>query len=324
MWGRGVLFFERGVLGMPCVSAKIELRQGCLIGSTRCVSMPVVTIRNVPHTYHLVGEGTVLVFIHGWLLSHHYWQPLIDLLKSDYTCLSYDLRGFGASQPTVKNDEFTLDSYAQDLAELLTYLGITHCWLVGHSLGGSVALLTAAQYPERVAGVIGVNAGGGIYLQQAFDRFRRIGVQLVRFRPRWLQFVPLGGWFFARRSVARPLDPRWGKQRLKDWLNACPQAATGTLLTSTTEAAVHRLPQIVSTLSQPLYLVGGQQDDIMPCLYVRHLASFHPRFRAGEDIVWELPNCGHFAMLEYPELLAQRVRLWVSQATVTSQMASFS
>ncbi|MEN9218682.1 MAG: alpha/beta hydrolase [Gloeomargarita sp. DG_2_bins_126] len=283
--------------------------------------MPTAVIRGVPHAYEVVGQGKVLVLIHGWLLSRHYWQPLIDLLKDDFTCISYDLRGFGASQPTIKSDEFTLDSYAQDLDELLSHLGIDRCWVVGHSLGGSIALLTAAHYPERVGGVIGINAGGGIYLQQEFDRFRQVGVQLVRFRPRWLQFLPFWGWLFARSSVVQPLDSKWGKQRLQDWLGACPQAAQATLLTSTTETEVHRLPQIVSHLSQPLYLVGGQRDEIMPCLYVRHLASFHPRFRAGEEIVWEVPNCGHFAMLEYPELVAQRVRLWVNQAVSAPQVA---
>ncbi|MCS6781849.1 MAG: alpha/beta hydrolase [Gloeomargarita sp. SKYBB_i_bin120] len=283
--------------------------------------MPTVSIQGVPHVYELVGDGPALVFIHGWLLSRHYWRPLTDLLKRDFTCLSYDLRGFGASQPTVNNPVFSLDSYAQDLAELLSYVGISTCWLVGHSLGASVALLTAAQFPERVAGVIGINAGGGIYLQQEFDRFRRLGVQLVRWRAPWMQWVPGGGWFFARRDVARPLPVQWGKQRLKDWLQACPQAAQGTLLTSTTEMEVHRLPQVVSQLTQPLYLVAGQKDPIMPCVYVRHLASFHPRFRAGEDIVWELPNCGHFAMLEYPELVAQRVRAWVNESAVTPQAA---
>lgn len=282
--------------------------------------MPTAVIRGVPHTYDLVGQGTVLVFIHGWLLSRHYWRPLIDLLKNDFTCLSYDLRGFGASQPTIKGAEFTLDSYAQDLHELLTHLSIDTCWVVGHSLGGSIALLVAAHYPERVSGVIGINAGGGIYLQPEFDRFRQVGVQLVRFRPRWLQVLPIWGWLFARSGVVKPLATEWGNQRLRDWLRACPQAAEGTLLTSTTETEVHRLPQIVSNLSQPLYMIGGERDAIMPCLYVRHLASFHPRFRAGEEIVCELSDCGHFAMLEYPELVAQRMRLWLNQARVTPQV----
>ncbi|MCS7030466.1 MAG: alpha/beta hydrolase [Gloeomargarita sp. SKYG116] len=283
--------------------------------------MPTVLIRGVPHVYDLVGQGQALVFIHGWLLSRDYWQPLIDLLKNDFTCLSYDLRGFGASQPTHNHCVFSLDSYAQDLGELLTHLGIQTCWLVGHSLGASVALLAAAQFPERVLGVIGINAGGGIYLQQEFDRFRRLGVQLVRWRFPGLQWLPGSGWLFARSGVARPLPVQWGKQRLKDWLRACPQAARETLLAATTEAEVHRLPQVVSRLSQPLYLIAGQNDTIMPCLYVRHLASFHRRFQAGEDIVWELPRCGHFAMLEYPELVAKRLRLWVNQESAAPQMA---
>lgn len=283
--------------------------------------MPTITIRGVPHVYEWVGKGPVLVFIHGWLLSRHYWQPLVDLLKDDFACVTYDLRGFGASQPTHNHCTFSLDSYAQDLGDLLAHLGIQTCWLVGHSLGASVALLAAAQLPNLVNGVIGVNAGGGIYLQQEFDRFRRLGVQLVRWRSRWMQWLPGGGWFFARSGVVRPLPVQWGKQRLQDWLRACPQAARETLLAATTEAEVHRLPQVVSRLSQPLYLIAGQEDPIMPVIYVRHLASFHARFQAGEDIVWELPRCGHFAMLEYPELVAQQLRTWVHQATAAPQAA---
>ncbi|HBE30300.1 MAG TPA: alpha/beta hydrolase, partial [Cyanobacteria bacterium UBA11368] len=61
----------------------------------------------VPHAYDLTAptaEPHVLVFIHGWLLSRQYWQPLIDLLSPTYQCLCYDLRGFGDSQPIPISD----------------------------------------------------------------------------------------------------------------------------------------------------------------------------------------------------------------------------
>ncbi|WP_036534654.1 alpha/beta fold hydrolase [Neosynechococcus sphagnicola] len=64
--------------------------------------MANLTLRGVPHTYDLTaptGFPHVLVFIHGWMLSRAYWQPLIQQLAPDYQCLSYDLRGFGQSQP---------------------------------------------------------------------------------------------------------------------------------------------------------------------------------------------------------------------------------
>ncbi len=60
--------------------------------------MQTIEILGVPHAYELTtptASNDVLVFIHGWLLSQQYWQPLIEILASDHRCLSYDLRGFG-------------------------------------------------------------------------------------------------------------------------------------------------------------------------------------------------------------------------------------
>jgi len=135
----------RGLAPSPVLNR--ESRPECNL--VNAVPMPIINIRGVPHRYDVVGAGSVLVFLHGWLLSRHYWQPLIDLLKADFTCLSYDLRGFGASQPTVKTAEFTLDSYVEDLAELLTHLGVANCWLVGHSLGGRRRLVHPQPHPLR-------------------------------------------------------------------------------------------------------------------------------------------------------------------------------
>ncbi|MGB3508116.1 MAG: alpha/beta fold hydrolase [Microcoleaceae cyanobacterium] len=62
--------------------------------------MATIDIQGVRHTYELTNPTKfphVLVFVHGWLLSRHYWQPLIQRLSVDYQCLWYDLRGFGDS-----------------------------------------------------------------------------------------------------------------------------------------------------------------------------------------------------------------------------------
>jgi pimeloyl-ACP methyl ester carboxylesterase len=59
--------------------------------------MPIVDIAGAPHAYELtesVNSKETLVFIHGWLLSRCYWQPLIEKLSSNYQCLAYDLRGW--------------------------------------------------------------------------------------------------------------------------------------------------------------------------------------------------------------------------------------
>lgn len=296
--------------------------------------MGLIDILGAPHAYELTplpaSPAPVLVFIHGWLLSRNYWQPLINRLTDDYQCLSYDLRGFGDSQPTRDSAEkkgwllepkipdveaevglsssYTLAAYAEDLNILLQQLGIESAWLVGHSLGGSIALWGASIASDRVKGVICVNAGGGIYIKEEFERFRAVGQQLLKQRPRWLGYFPLIDLLFTRSQVARPIARRWARQRLIDFVTASPEAALRALLDSTTEAEVIRLPQVVSKLTQPVYFIAGTQDRIMEPKYVRHLASFHKLFESDDQNVIEIPDCGHLAMVEQPEALAVQIR----------------
>ncbi len=324
--------------------------------------MNVVDVLGTPHAYERTAPTQTpitLVFIHGWLLSRAYWQPVIQQLAPNYTCLSYDLRGFGDSQPGrasllrkasanprslsysasaarlatsgVSGDGMGRSAaasvsaaaraiapperlghapsdYARDLEQLLETLNISNVWLVGHSLGGSIALWAADRMPDRVKGVVCVNSGGGIYLKEEFERFRAAGQQLVKLRPRWLCHLPLVDLMMTYMNVARPIDRAWGRQRLLDWVSADSAAAIGALLDSTTEAEVHRLPQVVSRLPQPVYFIAGQNDTVMEPQYVLHLASFHRLFQqCGQNVV-QLPDCGHLAMIEQTDAVVEHLQ----------------
>lgn len=296
--------------------------------------MATIEILGFPHAYELTAPTScphALVFIHGWLNSRGYWQPVISRLSADLQCLSYDLRGFGESQLQIDTDfsqaessinfssssvdslnstesVHTPEAYAQDLVALLQQLNITSAWLVGHSLGGTIALWAAAQMPECIKGVICINAGGGIYLKEAFEQFRSVGQKFLQVRPRWLSQVPLIDLLFTRNSVSRPLERYWARQRVIDFVVADPQAALGSLLESTTEEEVNRLPKLVSQLKQPVYFLAGADDKVMEPKYVRHLASFHRLFQYCGDNVIEILNCGHLAMLEQPDAVADHIR----------------
>ncbi|HEY9737969.1 MAG TPA: alpha/beta hydrolase [Trichocoleus sp.] len=293
--------------------------------------MPSITLRGVPHSYRLVApaeHSATLVFIHGWLLSQKYWSPVIEQLSPQFQCLSYDLRGFGESSQHLDGYQagmlplaqrlsssyspFSLAAYARDLGELLEQLNLPAVWLVGHSLGASIALWAAYCYPQWVAGVICVNAGGGIYLRREFERFRAAGQQIVRFRPQWCQHVPGLDLAFTRMMVVQPLARQWGRQRLLDLLQAHPEAAVGSLVESTTEEEVHLLPRIVSHLAQPVYFLAGDKDRVMEPRFVHYLASFHSLFKTEQSNVFELSNCGHMAMVEHPCQVAERIAAFLS------------
>ena len=288
--------------------------------------MATIDILGVPHAYEIkppISQSSkpVLIFIHGWLLSRNYWYPLMDKLSDQYRCLIYDLRGFGDSGhlPISNNVEnkssidsdfssnYSLAAYAKDLSVILEKLSIDRAWLIGHSLGGNIAIWGAHYCQEKIEGVICLNSGGGIYLKEEFERFRRAGRQLVRKRPYWLSYIPLIDLLFARIMVARPIERHWGMQRVIDLIKAKEEAALGALLDTTTEKEVHLLPQIVSSLSQPVYFLAGTLDKVMELKYVRHLASFHQLFQSNCDNVIEIPDCGHLSMVEKPELVGTKI-----------------
>ncbi len=288
--------------------------------------MPSICIQGSLHSYDLTdprdASRPVLVFVHGWLLSRCYWRPLIQRLASRYQCLSYDLRGFGESHAQDETDvssAYTPLAYAEDLAIFLAELGIENAWLVGHSLGGAIALRTADICPNGVVGVTCLNSGGGIYIEEEFCRFRSLGRYMVQLRHPWLGRLPLLDWLFWKAGTERSLSGHWRRQRLQDFVAADSQAALGALLESTTEQEVHHLPQVVARLQQPVYFMGGDKDPIMQPCYVRHLASFHALFMAcaGENLV-EIPNCGHMAMLEQTEWVALKLQEIVASHALAS------
>jgi 2-succinyl-6-hydroxy-2,4-cyclohexadiene-1-carboxylate synthase len=317
--------------------------------------MQSAEILGVRHAYELtpsVESGPTLVFIHGWLLSRQYWEPLVKALSSSFGCLTYDLRGFGESeidapaspetgevraaraahqesalsqqQPVAAclsksiQTPYTPAAYAQDLVLLLNQLNLSRVWLVGHSLGGSIGLWATALAPNLIEGTICLNSGGGIYLKEAFDRFRKAGQQMLGFRPHWLPYVPGLDLVFSRIMVAQPLAARWGKQRLTDFVAANYEAALRSLLDSTVPEEVHLLPQIVAQIQQPIYFLAGQQDQVMELKYIYHLASFHHAFQTGEQNVVEIPRCGHMGMLEQTEAIATAIQQILHQHAIHS------
>lgn len=317
--------------------------------------MATIDILGVSHTYELTAPTRsphVLVFIHGWLLSRRYWLPLIQQLSPEYQCLSYDLRGFGdstrlarpsgrgmdrlrsrpaffrfaatpdwslvstpAAFPDPLPPRYTPAAYAADLGVLLQRLQIKRAWLIGHSLGGTIALWAADALKDQVQGVICLNSGGGIYLKEEFERFREVGRRILKFRPPWLLHLPLIDWWLCRANVCQPLDRVWGKQRLSDFIQADPEAATGALLDSTTPEEVHQLPQIVARLQQPVYFIAGREDGVMELKYVQHLASFHPLFKSEPGNVIEIAQCGHLSMIEQTQAIAVHLHRILSQSS---------
>jgi pimeloyl-ACP methyl ester carboxylesterase len=104
--------------------------------------------------YEATGEGPVLVLIHGGWIDRRMWAPQIEALSRDFRVLCYDVRGHGLSTHATAQS-----SSHEDLAELLTRLGIERAAVMGLSLGGFIAIDFALAHPDRITALIPVASG---------------------------------------------------------------------------------------------------------------------------------------------------------------------
>ena len=108
----------------------------------------IVVYDEVVH-YEVLGRGPGILFIHGWVGSWRYWIPAMQALSARYRTYAIDLWGFGdtGKQPAY----YSLDSQVELIARFMDQLGVAKVALVGHGLGGAVAIRFAARHPDLVA-----------------------------------------------------------------------------------------------------------------------------------------------------------------------------
>src|SRR5882757_316105 len=106
----------------------------------------------------MAGEGPAVVFVHGLAGSSSTWNEVLPALADRYTVLAPDLLGHGESAKP--RGDYSLGAYASGVRDLLTALGHDTATIVGHSLGGGVAMQFAYQFPERCDRLVLVSSGG--------------------------------------------------------------------------------------------------------------------------------------------------------------------
>jgi pimeloyl-ACP methyl ester carboxylesterase len=114
-----------------------------------------------------VGEdGMPVVFVHSYAGSSKHWSDALDHLRSTSRAITFDLRGHGASA-NPPDDDYSVDSLADDIEAVVDSLDLKRFVLVGHSLGAAAAITFAAMSPGRVAGLILVSTPGRLPAEAA-------------------------------------------------------------------------------------------------------------------------------------------------------------
>jgi len=141
----------RLAIPIALVLAPVALAQ-----ETKPTKATVTASDGVKIAYQVSGKGdTALVFIHGWCGDHEYWKNQVDAFAGDYRFVTFDMAGHSGSGKDRK--DWTVASLAGDVETLVKELALKRVILIGHSMGGGVALLAAKKLPGVVVGVICVD-----------------------------------------------------------------------------------------------------------------------------------------------------------------------
>ncbi len=187
--------------------------------------------------YETLGRGKPLLFLHDWLGSWRYWVPTMEEMSSNYRAYAMDFWGFGDSDK-VRN-RYTVPGYVAQVAQFMDQMGINKVPLIGHGLGGMVAILFAAQFPERVEQVMAVSTP-------------MIGGQIARSLSTYA-----GGDNVASKVLGRKLNSY--QEVALEAVKIDADAVTLSVKTALTED----LGRVLENVELPVMLAYGQQDPVV-------------------------------------------------------------
>jgi pimeloyl-ACP methyl ester carboxylesterase len=262
------------------------------------------------HALEWSSEGLPFVLLHGFGNEAHFWDDLAPIVAPYYRTLAFDLRGHGDSDPAPEAG-YDHVSMVRDVEAATEALGFERFVLLGHSMGGRVALRFAGQQPERMAGLILIDTGPDLDLRGVTRIRLESGQQALTFestaeyeellarlypaaRPQTLARLATTG---LRRlpdgRYERKLDPALPRQHEsvspEDW-RAWANAETKALW----EALAH--------IPCPTLIVRGAASDVLSPETAERMAETAPR-----ATLVEIERASHSVMLDNPEALQSAV-----------------
>lgn len=229
--------------------------------------------------YRVYGSGEpAIVLVHGWSCDANYWNAQLDALKAKYTVVLVDLAGHGASGRN--RTDWSMANYGEDVAAVVRQLPNHQIIIVGHSMGGTVALEATRRIGDRVIGIIAVDSLKSI--GQPPLPTRQIETRLAPFRS---DFVGETRKFVAESLFPRDADPKFVNKVAYDM--SLEPADVGVASMQALLAA--DLAPIVADIHVPVLAINS---DLAPTDEARIRKSL-PDFKAEV-----IPKTSHFLMMD--------------------------
>jgi len=252
----------------------------------------ITTDQGIVH-YEVYGRGRPVILLHGWLGSWGLWQETMEYLGRYYRTYALDFWGFGESGK--KRDTYAVQDFVSLVDQFMERLGIAQAPLVGHSMGGTVSLSVAIQYPQRVRKVVVVGSPiVGSSLSFLLKLFGRRPVAHVVYRNLW--GLKLG---FRLLAPYYSKDPRWYGMMKRDLSGTTLES----FLTSIATLRQTDLRPLISQVKVPAMGMYGNKDIVVNPDQWQPMQAGIPHARIERFL-----NAGHFIMLDEPKRFMETLR----------------
>lgn len=250
-----------------------------------------------------VGQGSPILFVHGFPLDHTMWRNQLAELSRDHRCIAPDLRGFGQSSVTA--GKVSMEQFADDLAALLDVLGVTEpVVLCGLSMGGYIAWQFVRRHVARLRALILCDTRAVPDSPEAVANRLKLAEDVVRLGPELVANAMLPRLFAPNTSAHRP---DWVHELRQVMLATNPQ---GIAAASRGMADRGDARPLLQTIDCPTLVIVGEHDVISPSAEMRELASAIPR--SDFQII---ADAGHMAPLEQPLATNAVIRQFLAATT---------
>jgi pimeloyl-ACP methyl ester carboxylesterase len=242
--------------------------------------------------------------LHGWLGSWGLWQETMAYLGRYYRTYALDFWGFGESGK--KRDSYAVSDFVSLVDQFMERLGIVSAPLVGHSMGGTVSLSVAIQYPSRVSKVVIVGSpivGSSLAFPLKLAGYRPIAALLFNFM--WA--------FRMAMRVASPIicrDPRFSEMMDRD----LSRTTLESFLLSIASLRRTDLRPMVNQIKVPAMGMFGDLDNIVNPRQWQPMLEGIPHAQ-----IERFPTAGHFIMMDEPVTFMLKLKTFLDQEETSAE-----
>ncbi len=255
----------------------------------------ITTDQGIVH-YEVYGRGRPVLLLHGWLGSWGLWQETMAYLGRYYRTYALDFWGFGESGK--KRDTYAVQDFVSLVGQFMDRLGISQAPLVGHSMGGTVSLEVAIQYPERVSKVVIIGSpivGSSLAFPLKLAGYRFIAFML--FNMMWA--------FRMGMKIASPFicaDPRFPEMMDRDLSSTTLES----FLLSIASLRQTDLRPLLPQIKVPVMGIFGGRDNIVN---PRQWQPLKDGVEKSEIVRWS--QAQHFVMLDAPQDFMETLKVFL-------------